>query len=53
MHDNVLKLMGQNRALEEQNEDLRVQLAAKDELMSHLKARLKRAEEINIDSLKI
>jgi hypothetical protein len=45
--------MGQNRALEEQNEELRVFIASKEELMSHWKMRLKRSEEINSDNIKI
>jgi hypothetical protein len=53
MHDNVLKFIGQNRALEEQNEELRIQLASKDETNLHLKTRLKRVEEICNDSQRI
>ena len=53
MHESLLKYTGQNKALEEQNEELKLKIAGKDELITHLKQRLKKQEEINADGLKI
>lgn len=39
--------------MEEQNNTLRAQIAAKDELIGHLRARIKHAEDVNVDSQKV